>query len=44
MNDAVDLARNTTKKPDYYDYNLVDMLKELYENKVEIKANKVSTF
>ncbi len=38
MNDAVDLARNTTKKPDFYDYDLVEILKELYTNGVEIKA------
>lgn len=38
MNDAVDLARNATKKPDFYDYDLVQMLKELYENGVEIKV------
>jgi len=38
MNDAVDLARNATKKPDFYDYDLVEMLKELYKNRVDIKV------
>lgn len=38
MNDAVDLARDITKKPDFYDYDLVDMLKKLYEDKVELKV------
>ena len=38
MNDAVDLARDATKKPDYYDYDLVEMLRELYENGVELKV------
>ena len=30
MNDAVDLARNSTKKPENYDAGLVAMLEELY--------------
>lgn len=38
MNDAVDLARESTKKPDFYDYDLVEMLKKLYEEGVELKA------
>ena len=38
MSDAVDLARNATKKPDFYEYDLVQMLKELYENGVELKV------
>ena len=38
MNDAVDLARDITKKPDFYDYDLVQMLKELYKDGVELKV------
>ncbi len=38
MNDAVDLARNSTKKPEFYDHDLVSMLKELYAQGVEIKV------
>ncbi|MEV9617066.1 DsrE/DsrF/TusD sulfur relay family protein [Aliarcobacter butzleri] len=38
MCDAVDLARDATKKPDFYEYDLVQMLKELYENGVELKV------
>ncbi len=38
MNDSVDLARDITKKPDFYDYDLVKMLKELYEDGVELKV------
>ena len=29
MNDSVDLAREATKKPDFYEYDLVEMLKQL---------------
>ncbi|MFA5501422.1 MAG: DsrE family protein [Sulfurovaceae bacterium] len=38
MNDAVDLARDSTMKPDFYEYNLVDMLKKLYDSGVELKV------
>lgn len=38
MNDAVDLARDSTKKPDFYEYDLVDMLKKLYLGGVELKV------
>ena len=31
MNDSVDLTRDATVKPDFYDTDLVAMLKELYE-------------
>jgi uncharacterized protein involved in oxidation of intracellular sulfur len=38
MNDSVDLARDTTKKPDFYEFDLVQMLKELYENGIKLKV------
>lgn len=38
MNDAVDLARNSTLKPAHYEYDLVEMLKKLYDLGVNIKA------
>lgn len=38
MNDSVDLARESTKKPDLYEYDLVKMLKELYLDGVELKV------
>jgi len=38
MNDSVDMAREITKKPDFYEYDLVKMLKELYENGVDLKV------
>ena len=38
MNDAVDLARNATKKPDFYEYDLVEMLKDIYKNGAELKV------
>ena len=38
MNDSVDLAREATKKPDFYEYDLVQMLKELYENGIKLKV------
>ena len=38
MNDAVDLARDCTIKPDFYEYDLVDILKKLYQNGVELKV------
>jgi uncharacterized protein involved in oxidation of intracellular sulfur len=38
MNDAVDLARNITKKPDFYEYDLVEILKNLYENGIGLSV------
>lgn len=38
MNDAVDLARDITKKPESYDYDLVDMVKKLYHEGVAVQA------
>ena len=38
LNDSVDLAREATKKPDFYEYDLVQMLKELYENGMKLKV------
>ena len=38
MNDAVDLARNSTKKPENYDVDLVAMLKELYASGAMLKV------
>jgi uncharacterized protein involved in oxidation of intracellular sulfur len=38
MNDAVDLARNKTVKPDYYEYDLVEMLKKMYANGINLQA------
>ena len=38
LNDSVDLAREATKKPDFYEYDLVQMLKELYENGIKLKV------
>jgi len=38
MNDAVDLARNKMLKPDTYDYDLVQMLQEMYENGIALQA------
>lgn len=38
MNDAVDLARNSTLKPEFYDHDLVAMLQELYAQGVEVKV------
>jgi uncharacterized protein involved in oxidation of intracellular sulfur len=38
MNDAVDLARNETVKPENYDQDLVAMLKELIERGVPVKV------
>ena len=37
MNDGVDLARESTLKPDHYDFDLVAVLKELYQNGVALK-------
>lgn len=38
MNDAVDLARETTLKPKFYDFDLVEILKELYRDGVKLKV------
>jgi uncharacterized protein involved in oxidation of intracellular sulfur len=38
MNDAVDLARNVTKKPESYDQDLVQMLKDLIKQGVVVKV------
>ena len=38
MNDAVDLARDVTKKPESYDFDLVEILKELYSNGAKLKV------
>ncbi|MDO8453114.1 MAG: DsrE family protein [Sulfurimonas sp.] len=38
MNDAVDLARDKTAKPDYYDNDLVEMLKKMYANGIKLQA------
>ncbi|MCX6076061.1 MAG: DsrE family protein [Campylobacterales bacterium] len=38
MNDAVDLARDKTAKPDYYDNDLVEMLKKMYASGIKLQA------
>jgi len=38
MNDAVDLARDKTTKPDSYDYDLVVMLKKMYAPGVKLQV------
>lgn len=38
MNDAIDLARDSTIKPEYYEYDLVDILKKLFQDGVELKV------
>ena len=38
MNDAVDLARDVTKKPESYEYDLVEMLKSLYNSGVDLSV------
>jgi len=38
MNDAVDLARESTTKPEFYEYDLVAILKNLYLDGVELKV------
>ena len=38
MNDSVDLARDMTKKPEFYEFDLVQTLKELYESGVKLKV------
>ncbi|EQB40730.1 hypothetical protein M947_00325 [Sulfurimonas hongkongensis] len=38
MNDGVDLARDNTLKPEFYDFDLVAILKELYHDGVALKV------
>lgn len=38
MNDAVDLARNKTLKPDSYDYDLVAMLQTMYKDGISLQV------
>lgn len=38
MNDAVDLARDKTTKPESYDYDLVEMLKKMYAKGVKLQV------
>jgi uncharacterized protein involved in oxidation of intracellular sulfur len=38
MNDAVDLARDKTQKPDSYDHDLVAMLKKMYTAGVSLQV------
>lgn len=38
MNDGVDLAREVTKKPDFYEYDLVDMLKRMYKEGIALQV------
>ena len=38
MNDAVDLARDKTGKPESYDYDLVEMLKKMYTNGINLQV------
>ena len=38
MNDAVDLARDKTTKPDSYDYDLVEMIKVMYSQGIKLQA------
>jgi uncharacterized protein involved in oxidation of intracellular sulfur len=38
VNDSVDLARDATKKPEHYDFDLVNMLKQLYEKGIKLKV------
>ncbi|MDA3945343.1 MAG: DsrE family protein [Helicobacteraceae bacterium] len=38
MNDAVDLARDKTTKPESYDYDLVNILKKMYAEGVKLQA------
>lgn len=38
MNDAVDLARNVTKKPEMYEYDLVEIIKNLYNNGIDLSV------
>lgn len=38
MNDAVDLARDKTPKPDSYDYDLVEILKKMYASGINLQV------
>jgi len=38
MNDSVDLAREVTVKPEFYEYDLIQMLKDLYQSGVKLKV------
>jgi uncharacterized protein involved in oxidation of intracellular sulfur len=38
MNDAVDLVRDKTTKPQSYDYDLVEMIKKIHEQGIELQA------
>jgi len=38
MNDAVDMARKETIKPEFYEFDLVEMLINLYHDGVELKV------
>lgn len=38
MNDAVDMARNKMIKPEYYDHDLVNMLKDLYKDGISLQV------
>lgn len=38
MNDAVDLARDVTKKPEIYEYDLVEIIKNLYHNGIDLSV------
>jgi uncharacterized protein involved in oxidation of intracellular sulfur len=38
MNDSVDLVREATKKPDTYDFDLVEMVRELYADGAKLKV------
>lgn len=38
MNDAVDLARDQTQKPEQYDHDLVAMLKKMYNEGVALQV------
>jgi uncharacterized protein involved in oxidation of intracellular sulfur len=38
MNDSVDLARDATNKPEFYDFDLVEIIKKLYSNGAKLKV------
>ena len=38
MNDAVDLARVLTKKPDFYEHDLVVMLKDMHQAGISLQV------
>lgn len=38
MNDAVDLARDVTKKPEMYEYDLVEIIKNLYHSGIDLSV------